>query len=152
MFKHILIPTDGSDLSLHSALAGIQLAKVLNARVTGFFSQQDYPNPPFDEYTPLALGTPDAFRAAEKANAQKCLSEIESHARSSGVAFQSQSTISNHPHSAIISAAKETGCDLIFMASHGRRGISALLLGSETSKVLTHCTIPVLVYRESQAK
>ena len=151
MFTHILIPTDGSDLSLHSALAGIRLAKALNARVTGFFAQQEYPNPSFDEYTPMAFGPPDAFRAAEKASAQKYLGVIENHARSNGVPFLSMSSISNHPYSAIISAAKEAGCDLIFMASHGRRGISALLLGSETSKVLTHCAIPVLVYRESEA-
>ena len=151
MFTHILIPTDGSDLSLRSALAAIQLAKTLNASVTGFFAQQEYPNPPFDEYTPMSFGPPDAFRAAEKANAKKFLDVIEKHARSGGVPFQSKSSISNHPYSAIISAAREAACDLIFMASHGRRGITALLLGSETSKVLTHCTIPVLVYRESGA-
>jgi nucleotide-binding universal stress UspA family protein len=151
MFRHILIPTDGSELSDKAALAALQFAKEVNARVTGFYASPGYPIPMYYEgWVPLDpedSATPEKFEGAAKERAQRVLTAFEARAKEFGVQCDTHTLASYSPWEAIIQAANERGCDLIFMASHGRRGLSAVLMGSETTRVLTHCKIPVLVYR-----
>ncbi len=147
MFKHILLPTDGSTLSKRAIKRGIALAKFARARVTGFYVAPQYRIEIYGEYVPRDLVTPEQHRAAMKKRAQKYLAVIEKAAKTAGVRYRGEYAFSDSPYEAIIRTAKSKGCDLIFMASHGRRGLSGLLLGSETTKVLTHSKIPVLVCR-----
>jgi nucleotide-binding universal stress UspA family protein len=150
MYQHILIPTDGSELSEKAARDGVRLAKALGARVTGFYARKEprIGHPTADEWDPAAYETSIAqLEAAFEKEAQQRLSFIESEARQAGVPYDGLSLVSDSPFEAIMRAATETGCDLIFMASHGQKGFRDLLLGSETQKVLTHCKIPVLVCR-----
>jgi nucleotide-binding universal stress UspA family protein len=147
MFKHILIPTDGTELSEIAIKAGIQFAKEIGAKITGFYAAAEYPVPPFGEYMPPDMLSPEEFRANENMHAKKILAVVESLARAVGVPCETASEVKFSPWAAIVKAAEEKGCDLIFMASHGRRGLASLLLGSETNRVLTHTKIPVLVYR-----
>lgn len=147
MFKHILIPTDGTELSEKAIRAGVELAGQIGARVTGFYAAEEYPVPPFGEYVPPDLLSPDEFRANEEARAKRILTVVESLSKERGVTCDSQFIVSYSPWQAIVKVAEARGCDLIFMASHGRRGLASMLLGSETNRVLTHTKIPVLVYR-----
>ena len=147
MFKHILIPTDGSELSSGAIRGGIELAKTINAKVTGFHAAPDYSPAVYEDSFPIYSMSREEFLEASKARAESYLAAIETLAKEAGISYQSAWTTSDHPAEAIIRAAVENGCDLIYMASHGRKGIQALLLGSETQKVLTHCKIPVLVHR-----
>jgi len=133
MFQHILVPTDGSELSYASARAGIQLAKSLNAKVTGFYA------------APRIF--PATSSEVSKTIADSYLAAIAALAKEVGITYESVWATSDYPAQAIIKAAENNGCDLIYMASHGRKGLQGLLLGSVTQKVLTHCKIPVLVYR-----
>ena len=145
MYKHILIPTDGSDLSSRAEAAGLTLARALDARVTVLTV-----TPPFQFIgtEPMMLvATEPEYEKAQAARAEKTLERVKMSAAAIGVPVETLRTVSNHPFEAIIATAKERGCDLIFMASHGRGGVTGLILGSETSKVLTHSKIPVLVYR-----
>ena len=153
MYKHILIPTDGSKLSEKAIEAGIELARFIHARVTGFTAVPEYQPPSEDEWmskhgriAPRILSPADYERDAKK-QAEIALQPIADRARAAGVDYDAEFTQSDHPHEAIIRAAQKHRCDLIFMASHGRRGLSALVHGSETQGVLTHSTIPTLVYR-----
>jgi nucleotide-binding universal stress UspA family protein len=147
MFKHILVPTDGSKLSVKAAKQAVKLAKALGARITGFYAAPDYSS--FYYGDGYVLRTPSAEDQAEFAqeHARKCLSTIEVEAEVEKVACEVFQVVSDSPYEAIIDAARKKKCDLIFMASHGRRGLSGLVLGSETQKVLTHSKIPVLVCR-----
>ena len=147
MFKHILIPTDGSELSKKAINHGIAMAKFAHAKVTGFYAAPDFRVEVYSEYVPRDLVTPEQYRTATKKRAHKYLATIKKAADAAGVRYQGHFVFADFPYEAIIKAAKSKGCDLIFMASHGRRGLSGLLLGSETTKVLTHSKIPVLVYR-----
>lgn len=147
MFKHILVPTDGSQLSSDTARRAIAFAKEARARVTFFFAKPDYPVAFYGEGALIDPTTPDKFAEMAEQQAKEILSAHEALATAEGVECSSISAVSDIPYEAIIAAAEESGADLIFMASHGRRGISGLLLGSETQKVLTHSKIPVLVYR-----
>jgi nucleotide-binding universal stress UspA family protein len=147
MYKHILVPTDGSEISNNAVVAAVKLAKVLGAKVTGFYVTEDYPVSPFADYVPGSIPTPDEFRAAQEARAKQYLGVLDREAKAAGVPSASAFAPAIAPYKAIIHAAEEKGCDLILMASHGRRGMSGLVLGSETNKVLTHSNIPVLVYR-----
>ena len=145
MYKHILLPTDGSELSAKAVRDGIQLAKEIGARVTALTV-----TPPFypSEMSPSALTAhAEEHEAKSKAAAQRALGFVEETARAAGVPCTPVHRVNDGPFEEIIKVAGEAGCDLIFMASHGRRGVSALLLGSETNKVLTHSRIPVLVTR-----
>lgn len=147
MYKHILVPTDGSKLSLKAANQAVKLAKALGARITGFYASPDPGSTYYgDGYI---LRSPSAEAQAEFAQkqARKCLSAIEVEAEVEKVPCAVFHVISDSPYAAIIDAAKKKKCDLIFMASHGRRGLSGMVLGSETQKVLTHSKIPVLVCR-----
>lgn len=147
MFRHILVPTDGSDLSLETAKRAVSFAKEAGARITAFFAKPEFPVTYFGEGALIDPTTPERFAEMAEQQAQSYLQQVEKLAKDAGVACGTVSVTSDIPYEAIIDAATAAGCDLIFMASHGRRGIGGLLLGSETHKVLTHSTIPVLVYR-----
>ena len=145
MYKHILLPTDGSELSERAAREGVRLAKSMGAQLTALHTTPlFYPSELHAQRAPE-----DALEHEKlsKRNAQRALDAIERIARDAGVAFTAVHRTSERPWEVIIEVAQERGCDLIFMASHGRRGISALLIGSETNKVLTHGKLPVLVWR-----
>jgi nucleotide-binding universal stress UspA family protein len=145
MFKHILIPTDGSDLSRKAILYGVQLAKESGAKVTGLTVTEPYQAVGMDTvFVPVDLGD---YEEQARVLSEKAVEQVKMAAQAAGVPCETIREVHDQPYRAIIDAAQAVGCDLIVMASHGRRGISALLLGSETAKVLTHSTIPVLVYR-----
>ena len=147
MFKHILVPTDGSQLSTDTVKRAVSFAQEAGAKVSFFFAKPDYPVAFFGEGALIDPTTPERFAEMADKQASEVLASCENVAREAGVEFSSFSSTSDIPYEAIIKAAEKTACDLIFMASHGRRGISGLLLGSETQKVLTHSKVPVLVFR-----
>ena len=145
MFKHILLPTDGSERSEAAIQKGIQFAKSINAKVTGF--HVILPFHVFTTQTKMLEDTKEQYERESKAQAEQFLSVIKKTAEKAGVSCDTDYVTSNHPYEMIINAAEKKGCDLIMMASHGRRGVQGLLIGSETQKVLTHTKIPVLVFR-----
>lgn len=147
MFKHILVPTDGSELSNDTVRRAVTFARETGAKISFFFSKPDYPMAFYGEGALIDPTTPEKFAEMAEAQAREILGAAEQQAQAAGVACSSCSVVSDIPYEAIIEAAASRACDLIFMASHGRRGLSGLLLGSETQKVLTHSKIPVLVYR-----
>jgi nucleotide-binding universal stress UspA family protein len=147
MFKKILIPTDGSELSRNAVNAGIEFAKEIKAKVVGFYATEKYPMIIYGEYIPVEPISPEEYRRLEEVRAKVLLGYIEAAAKNAGVECKTDFIESGQPYEAIIETATNQGCDLIFMASHGRRGLGALVLGSETNKVLTHSKIPVLVYK-----
>jgi nucleotide-binding universal stress UspA family protein len=147
VFKHIFVPTDGSDLSRRSAAAAVDFARESGARITTFFARPEFPVTYYGEGGIKDPATPERFAALAEKQASGYLSEIERLCADAGVSCSLVSVSSEVPHEAIIEAAERAGCDLIFMASHGRRGLSAFLLGSVTNKVLTFSKIPVLVWR-----
>ena len=147
MFKKILLPTDGSELSRKSVRKGVEFAKSINAKVVGFFSPEDYRALMYSEYIPPSLMSQDEFEANAKKAAEKHLAFVEKTAKAAGVPYEGYYLSSIAPWEAIVEAAKKKRCDLIFMASHGRTGLAGMVLGSQTTKVLTHSKIPVLVYR-----
>jgi nucleotide-binding universal stress UspA family protein len=147
MFKHILVPTDGSELSQATAKRAVAFAREAGARITLFFAKPEYPIAYFGEGALIDPTTPEKFAELAEQQATEYLGEVRKLCDEAGVECAAVSATSDVPYEAIIAAADKAGCDLIFMASHGRRGISGLLLGSETNKVLTHSKIPVLVYR-----
>jgi nucleotide-binding universal stress UspA family protein len=134
MYTHILIPTDGSELAGKAVQHGVALAKRIGAKVTML-----------TVLPPDMITTDREMKEIRKARTQKILDAVAMQA--AGVACETIQVEHDDPYQAIIDTAGSKGCDLIVMASHGRRGISAIVLGSETVKVLTHCKIPVLVYR-----
>jgi len=145
MFKHILLPTDGSPLSEAAVEKGIDFAKSIQARVTALcVVPKEYPSYYEAE---IPGGFMDKAAAECKANAKVHLAALTRVAQNEGVTCDVVMETSDQPYEAIVNLAEQKGCDLIMMASHGRRGVGALLLGSETQKVLTHSKIPVLVYR-----
>jgi nucleotide-binding universal stress UspA family protein len=145
MFKHLLLPTDGSPRSEAVIQKGIALPTSINAKVNGLHV---IPGIPMVTYQAVVFeGARQEYEAQFKAQAEQYLSVVEKAGRDAGVAFDCAYVTSGHPYAAIIEGAKQKGCDLIVMALHGRGGAKAVLLGSETQKVLTHSQIPVLVYR-----
>lgn len=147
MFKHILVPTDGSPLSLEAVRAAVSFAKKVGACITAFYAKPECPVIYYSEGAPVHLVTPEQYDKFADKQAEEIFSPVSSLCQEAGVSCTKMTLTSDMPYKAIIEAATENNCDLIFMASHGRRGIDALLLGSETNKVLTHSKIPVLVYR-----
>jgi nucleotide-binding universal stress UspA family protein len=147
MFKHILIPTDGSVLSRRTVLGGVKLARALGARVTGLFAAPAATPLVYRDLLPVGYGTPQRNAALIKRAAERHLDVVARAAKAAGVRCETVSVIDDYPADAILAQAKKRGCDLIFMASHGRRGLRGVLLGSETQKVLAGSTLPVLVYR-----
>ena len=148
MYKHILLPTDGSKLSAKAVKQGIQFAKFVGAKVTAIHVAAEY-HMAMDEgfVVPTALTVKKRFEEEISKRSLKLLGEVRTDAIAAGVGCEIVSLISSMPYDAIIKQAKKSKCDLIMMASHGRKGLSSILLGSETAKVLTHSTIPVLVLR-----
>ncbi len=145
MYRHIMIPTDGSELSKSAISAGVALARALQAKVTGITVST-----PFHVFTlepMMVTDTPAQYEADCEALATKYLAVVQAEAMRAGVPYEVAHVVHDEPYRAIIETAESRGCDLIVMASHGRKGVAALVLGSETTKVLTHSKIPVLVCR-----
>lgn len=145
MFRHLLVPTDGSPASERALQNAVQLAKEMGASITGFHAVPEFHV--FTLQTEMVEDTRDKYVEDAKAHATRYLDDISKAASVAGVACDTLYTVSDNPYQAILEAAREKGCDLIAMASHGRKGVKALLLGSETQKVLVHSQIPVLVFR-----
>jgi nucleotide-binding universal stress UspA family protein len=145
MYKHILIPTDGSELSKKAVDQGTQLAKALNAKVTAITVSA--PFHVFATEPGMVTDTPAEYKKRIAALTAKYLKVATDAAAAAGVPCDAVEVEHEHPYQAIIDTAKKRGCDAIVMASHGRRGISAVVLGSETVKVLTHSNVPVVVVR-----
>jgi nucleotide-binding universal stress UspA family protein len=145
MYTNILIPTDGSEHARKAVRHGIALAKRIGAKATALTVLQPFHT--FTADTQMLEDTPAQYKARMREHAEKTLGAIAREAQASGVACETVHVEHEHPYQAIIETAGSKGCDLIVMASHGRHGISAVVLGSETVKVLTHSKIPVLVYR-----
>jgi nucleotide-binding universal stress UspA family protein len=147
MYKHILVPTDGSKLSVKAIGAAARLAKICGARITGVYViALDLP-PVYAEGTMYGGLSARNYKELKEREAKKALAVVDIEAQTSGLQASTLSLTADQPWKAIIGAARSKKCDLIVMASHGRRGLSGLLLGSETAKVLTHSKIPVLVCR-----
>jgi len=145
MYKRILLPTDGSEASQRAILAGVEFAREVGAEVVGLTVTPEFHVLSTD--SAMLEDTPDEFAARSAAQGRRLLGDVESAARDAGVACRTEHAIGDDPYDLIIATAQRLGCDLIVMASHGRRGLKGLLLGSETQKVLVHSTIPVLVHR-----
>ena len=149
MYKHILVPTDGSTLSLKAAKAAVDLAKVHKAKITAIHVMAPYVAPIAGDgimYYPDSF-SPEQYKKAVDKEAKKALAKVEAAARAKKVPFDSVAVTHDQPWESIVDTARKKKCDLVVMASHGRRGIAGLLLGSETTKVLTHSRTPVLVCR-----
>lgn len=145
MYRHIVIPTDGSALSDHAIDQALSLAKDIHARVTLITVVR-----PFHVFAVAPEQLADTrvqYEQHAREEASGYLKAAQAKADALGIACDTAIVLHEHPYEAIIDTAGETGADLIAMASRGRRGVSALMLGSETLKVLTHSKIPVLVYR-----
>ena len=145
MYKHILIPTDGTPLSETAVDKGVAFAREIGAKVTVMMAIEPAPMVMMAMVQLTEQQNRYHQHAAEQAT--RHLDEASAKAKMAGVACATVQIDHDNPYQAIIDTAVKEGCDLIAMASHGRRGISALVLGSETMKVLTHSTIPVLVFR-----
>jgi nucleotide-binding universal stress UspA family protein len=146
MYKRILLPTNGSELCETAVREGLAFAKATGACVVGFHAVPSTSYLIYTEAGPSDI-LAEQFERDARVRGEKLMNTLEEQARNAGVACETLMVTSDHPWEAIIEAANKKNCDLIFMASHGRRGLSALLLGSETARVLTHTRIPVLVYR-----
>ena len=145
MFKNMLVPTDGSDLAAKAVEQGILFAKEIGAKITAVTITEPSNllsvSPTQLEYTPIE------YQKYSKAHAESVFGTVSDAAKSAGVVCETLHVEHEQVYQAIIEATEARRCDLIVMASHGRRGVSAVVLGSETVKVLTHSKIPVLVYR-----
>lgn len=147
MYKNILIPTDGSALSRRAVKDAVNLAKALGARVTGFHVAPTYHIEVYTDYIPPDMISPQEHAANAKKMAQRHLDFVKKTAAANGVGCDVYYVLSDFPADAIVKAARKYKCNLIYMGSHGRSGLSKLLLGSQTSKVLAQSRIPVLVHR-----
>jgi nucleotide-binding universal stress UspA family protein len=147
MYKNILLPVDGSPLSRAAAEKGVRLAKSVGARVTALYAAPPATPVTFKGLLPVGLVDPKAHAAAIAKAATKYLEAVEGAAQAAGVRCKSIWLTDDYPAAAILKTARKQGCDLIFMASHGRRGFKSSLLGSETQKVLTESPVAVLVSR-----
>src|SRR5215472_695699 len=140
MYRHILIPTDGSELAEHGVTHGLALAKSVGAKVSVIFVIE-----PFPEMTGRFLETVARYVELRKEQARSELDRAANAAKEAGISCETIQVENAQPHQGIIAAAEDKGCDLIVMSSHGRRGLSKLLIGSVTNKMLTHAKTPVLV-------
>ena len=147
MFRHVLIPTDGSRVAAKAIRAGTALAAELGARVTGYHAQELVPAHLYGEGYVADKRMVAEFERRAREHAERCIAEVARAARKAGVPFEPLIATAAVPYRGIIEAAEKRGCDAIFIASHGRRGLSGLLLGSVTQQVLAHSKLPVLVFR-----
>ena len=148
MYKHILVATDGSKLSLKAAKTAAKLAHAVGARLTALYVTPEYMPPMYGEASLYVTQVSvKSFKEAIDKDAKAALAAVAKEAAAARVTHAGVRATNAQPWSAIVSAARSKKCDLIVMASHGRRGLAGLLLGSETTKVLTHSKVPVLVVR-----
>lgn len=144
MYQRILVPTDGSDVTGKAVQAAIALARALGAQIETLTVKDAFPYSAISEIQPIA---PQEYFEAQEQIAQQRVQQIVAACAAAGLDCSATTVEASHPYEAIIAHAQARGCDLIVMASHGRRGMRALLLGSETQKVLTHSSVAVLVVR-----
>jgi nucleotide-binding universal stress UspA family protein len=144
MYKRILFPTDGSDITAKALQTALGMAKLCSAEIVTLAVMEPFPYSAISEMQPVP---PQEFFDAQQRVASARVKTVMEAAQAAAVVCQGSTVESTHAWEAILDHAKAQACDLIVMASHGRRGVSALLLGSETQKVLTHSTLPVLVVR-----
>lgn len=147
MYKHILIPTDGSEVAEKAVAAGLDFARESGARVTLFTAVPEYQPPNEGEIRAGKIVSVAEFDRQSEAKAKEILSSAARQAGQAKLQFDTDFAQSNHPWRAIIEAAERHGCDAIFMASHGRSGLAAVWHGSQTREVLSHSKLPTLVYR-----
>ena len=147
MYTNLLIATDGSKLSEKAVAHAVGLAAKLGATVTVFYAAPDYPDPTYSEGVIFETVSRKDYAEMAAADAEKVLSKVAKKAEAAGVRCETRYALSRAPWEAILAAAKKNKCDVIVMGSHGRGGLAALLLGSETQKVLAHSKLPVIVAR-----
>lgn len=144
MYKRILVPTDGSDITAKAVQTAVGLAKLTGAALFTISVKEPFPYSAISEMQPVP---PQEFYDAQDRIATARVKAVQDAATAAGVSCSAHTVEALHAWEAILDHAKQQSCDVIVMASHGRRGVSALLLGSETSRVLTHSPLPVLVVR-----
>lgn len=147
MYKHILVPTDGSPLSHRTIRDAAKFARKLGAKITGFYVAPTYHIEVYTDYVPPDMISPQEHATQAKKTAARHLEHVRKAAAAERVRCDGYYVMSDFPADAIVKAARKYRCDLIYMGSHGRSGLSKLLLGSQASKVLTQSRIPVLVHR-----
>jgi nucleotide-binding universal stress UspA family protein len=147
MFRNIMVPIDGSALSKKAVKKAVTLAKLTGAKITGFHVAPAYKFNVYADYIPPNFVLPKDFETRTKKIAGKHLESVKKEAETAGLKYQGVFVSSDFPADAIVKAVKKYGCDLIVMASHGRSGLSKMIIGSETQKVLANTTTPVLVMR-----
>lgn len=147
MFKKILIPTDGSSISNAAAHAGIEFATQINAEIVGIFVAHEYHYPVYVEIIPPSYPSEEEYNTSMLKAGETYFSTLREEAATANLKFSGIIALSDATAQQIVRAAEENGCDMIFMGSHGRSGWGQLLLGSVTTKVLSLCKIPVMVYR-----
>ncbi len=144
MYQRILVPTDGSDITAKAVTTAVAMAKLCGAALTTLCVKEPFPYSAISEMQPVP---PQEFYDAQERIAAARVQVVLDAAAAAGVACDGATVEALHPWEAILDAAKQKNCDLVVMASHGRRGMAALLIGSETSRVLTHSPLPVLVVK-----
>jgi len=151
MYKNILIPTDGSELSQKAVSHGVSLAKILHARLTFVAVRKPFHTMGPGAEPEMVVKMPDEYKSYVHdyltAESSEHLAVAKTTAERDGLSCETVDVEHDHIYQGILDTAAQKKCDLIVMASHGRRGVSAIVLGSETVKVLTHSALPVLVYR-----
>jgi nucleotide-binding universal stress UspA family protein len=151
MFRHLLVPTDGSSISQQTVERAVSFAREGAARITFLHVQPELFGPDnlafFGDAMVVNPGWNEEIARSNVAYAHHVLNQAQELATAAAVSSEGVTVLSSAIYEAILDTAKSHGCDLIFMASHGRRGLAGFLLGSETQRVLTHGSIPVLVYR-----
>jgi nucleotide-binding universal stress UspA family protein len=144
MFKRILVPTDGSDITSKAVTTAIELARAGGGELLAISVKEPFPYSAISEMQPVP---PQEFYDAQERIAAERVQAVVATAQAAGMACRGHTVEALHPWEAILDHAKAQQCDLIVMASHGRRGVAALLLGSETQRVLIHSTLPVLIVK-----
>jgi nucleotide-binding universal stress UspA family protein len=148
MFKSILVPTDGSEVSTKATQQAVSIAQAMKAKIVGLHVYPEFHTVVLYEYMgPVPMMNRKEYVASAKATAESYLSAVANAAKTAGVGYEGVIVAADRIHEAVIKAAKRKKCDLIIMASHGKKGITGELVGSETARVITNCKIPVLVYR-----
>lgn len=144
MYQRILVPTDGSDITAKAVSTAVALAKLSGASLATLCVKEPFPYSAISEMQPVP---PQEFYDAQERIAASRVKDVVEAAKAAGLACAAHTVEALHPWEAILDHAKAQNCDLIVMASHGRRGVAALLLGSETQRVLIHSTLPVLIVK-----
>jgi nucleotide-binding universal stress UspA family protein len=148
MYTHILVPTDGSELSINAAHHAVELAKLCKARMTAIMVTHSFRQMQQDGFImPTSNTVRERWEEQMAERAKKVLDGICADAEKSGVKCEALHVFGDAPYEAIIDAANNHGCDMIAMGSHGHGGVKQLFVGSETTRVLSHTKIPVMVYR-----